>query len=321
MLLHHHLALLLWRLRRQPALYMLGAGASAPIVPFSPALMQRAAWDYVHLGAFPVVRAPRTQLTDRVKAEAKGVNFYPNREVRPGTPEVPTGEILLRLSHGGASASLMYYLSQSRFEERRVTNYTVLRAFYPSLIMNYNLDGLSADICGAHHRVVNVHGTIESWYGGPSGAKIMRLAQEYGIEIAHDGLVLCGPESFTSVPLRKKLEVMLRSNPAFVMFIGYSFGKNDTSYDDHVTLERFIARFRGVPIDVYVLDPHPSDLTEMLRERLGSNRVHALPVYWNLLAEAFTQVLLGQLCSESLDHFHGRLLDDHGPGIVFPRDQ
>jgi hypothetical protein len=185
--------------------------------------------------------------------------------------------------------------------------------------MNYNLDGLATDTCSAHHHVVDVHGSIEIGYGGPDGAEIMRLAQEHAIEISRQDLVLFASESSTDHGLRKKLRALQHCDPAFAMFIGYSFAKNEAGYDDHVSLETFIGRFRGVPLDVYVLEPRPFDLAEMLRQRLHSNRVYAFPIYWNLLAWAFAEVLSGRLDAACLDYFYQQLLDGHGPNITFPR--
>jgi hypothetical protein len=281
--------------------------------------MRQAALDYVHLGSFPAEPAPQTLLTDRINKAAQDINYYPGRELRPGTPEFPSNEILLRLSHSGAIASFMHYLSTPRFARRCIANFTTFRTFWPSLIMNYNLDGLATDTCGVHHHVINVHGSIPAGYGGPGGAEMMRTAQEYGIEIPHQDLVLCTPESFADERLYRKLQVTLRFDPAFVMFVGYSFGKNDTGYDDDVSLETFIGRFRGLPLDVYVLEPRPFDLADMLRERLQSKRVHPFPVYWNLVAAAFTEVLSARLSAEHLEYFHEQLLDDSGPHVTFPR--
>ena len=48
-------AMLLWRLRKESqALYLFGAGASAPIVPQAPALLIGTSGSYVHLGSFPM---------------------------------------------------------------------------------------------------------------------------------------------------------------------------------------------------------------------------------------------------------------------------
>jgi hypothetical protein len=317
----HTLALLLSRLRRQPALYIFGAGASAPVVPLAPTLMLRTASGFIDLGSYAAYPAAETVLTARIKRVAEGFDFSAEWPQRPGTPELHTDELLQRLSHDGAFASFMYHLSVIRFTQRRIPNYTVLRAFHPSVMLSYNVDGLAVDTLGSRHVIKEMHGSITAGYGGPAGAEIMRLAQEYDIEMRHDDLLPCGPETFTDERLHRKLQMMVRSNPAFVMIVGYSFGKSETGYDDWVSLEALVGRFRGVPIDVYVLDPHPPDLAEMLSERLGSTRVHTFPVYWNVLAWAFTQILSGQLGAERLDYFHEQMLDDRGPGVVFPREE
>jgi hypothetical protein len=76
------------------------------------------------------------------------------------------------------------------------------------------------------------------------------LALEYGFEIPHQDLVLCGPESFTDAHLQRKLQVMQRCDPAFVAIIGYTFWRSETGCDDHVSLEVFVSRFRDQPVDV-----------------------------------------------------------------------
>lgn len=89
----HTLALLLWRLRRETGLYLLGAGASAPIVPMAPTLLLATAASYVHQGSFPTETAPTTVLTERIQAQARGHDFW-GRPLQPGTEDFPTMEVL-----------------------------------------------------------------------------------------------------------------------------------------------------------------------------------------------------------------------------------
>jgi hypothetical protein len=105
-------------------------------------------------------------------------------------------------------------------------------------------------------------------------------------------------------------------NPAFVMIVGYSFRLFEGRCDDQLALATFVSRFRDMPIDVYVRDPHPRDLADMLSEELRSNRVHAFPVYWNVLAWAFEQVMAGKLDVTHLDYVHEMTLDTRGPGFL-----
>jgi hypothetical protein len=305
----HTLPLLLWRLRRQFALYMLGAGASAPVVPMAGAVLKLPGRDFRDLGSFSDELAVETPLTAAVRAAHQPLYYDPDHALED--------EILQRLGHNGALASLRYHLAIARFMKRRIANYAVLRAFHPSLILSWNVDGLVADTCRPPHWVEEMHESFAAGYGGPEGAEIMRLIQEWEIEADTEGVLAWGRESNTNERLRRKLQAMQTSNPVFVMIVGYSFGKtNFGTYHDQLSLDAFVRRFRDVPIDVYVLEPHPRGLAEMLGERLRSNSVHAFPVYWNVLAWAFTRVLTGKLDVACLDYFHEMTLDDHGPTFI-----
>ena len=77
-----------------------------------------------------------------------------------------------------------------------------------------------------------------------------------------------------------------------------------------------MTRFRDAPIDVYICDPQPKNLAEMLRDRLRSNRVHSFSVYWNVLAWAFTQVLEGKMDPGLLHYLHELTLDAHGASFL-----
>jgi len=308
---------LLRRLRMQSALYIMGAGASAPTVPLAPALMRQAASDWAHLGSYPTELAPRSPLTDRIISAAVGANYFPDRELRPGAPDVPMDELLLHLDEHAGRAGLMPHLSVPCSARQRLANYAVFRAFRPGLILNYNLDGLAADLCAPRHQVVDVHGTVDPVFGSPAGAALVKLAQECGVQIPHDDLVLCGPESFTDIRLHRKLQVMQRCDPAFIAIVGYTFGRTEIGHDDHVSLEVFVSRFRDEPIDVYVLDPRPFELAGILSDRLRSNRVHPLAVYWNVAAWAVLHTLSGRGPALSLYDLHQRILDKRSPAAEF----
>jgi hypothetical protein len=308
-------AILLWRLRRQSALYVLGSGASAPIVPMAPALMWHTAKSYVDLGSMPIELAPKTVMTKRIQVQAVGQSFN-DRPIFPGTPEPPYKEILDRLPHGGAVAAYMHQLGVQRYARRRIPNYLVLRAFRPSLLLNYNLDGLATDTCGDHHVAVPMHGSVGAEYGSAAGADLARVLQEYSLEMPHDGLHPIGPELVTDERLQRKLRFLQRCSPAFVMIVGYSFGRFEGGYDDCLSLATFIGRFRDMLLDVYVCDPRPFDLAGMLGEELRSKRVHAFPVYWNVLAWCFAQVLTRKLDAAHLDFIHELTLDDCGSGFL-----
>jgi hypothetical protein len=273
------------------------------------------AGSYIHLGSFPGELAPQTILTERVQAQAVGHDFW-GRPLRPGTDDFPTMEVLARLGHGGALAYYMHQLAGPRFARRPIPNYTVLRHFRRSLLLTWNMDGLARDTCGNWHDVVETHGGVPAEYGSAAGAEWARVTQEYGLDVAGHGLHAIGPEDLDDAELQRKLLAMQLCKPAFVMIVGYSFGLFDGRSDDQLALATFIGRFRDVPIDMYVCVPHPSELAGLLGEELRSDRVHALPVFWNVLAWAFEQVIAGRMDAGSLDYIHDMTLNKHGPGFL-----
>lgn len=273
------------------------------------------AGSYIDLGSFPVELAPQTILTERVRSEATEHDFW-GRPLRPGTDVFPTMEVLARLGHGGALAQYMHQLAGARFARLRIPNYTVLRHFRRSLLLTWNMDGLARDTCGNWHDVVEAHGGASVEYGSPAGAMWARVTQEYGLEVAGHGLHAIGPEDLDDAELQRKLLAMRLSKPAFVMIVGYSFGLFDGRCDDQLALATFIGRFRDVPIDTYVCAPHPGELAGLLSEELRSDRVHALPVFWNVLAWAFEQVITGRMDVTHLDYFHDMTLNERGPGFL-----
>ena len=311
----HTLALLLWRLRRESGLYLFGAGASAPIVPMAPTMLLATAGSWVLLGGFPSEVATQTILTERIQKQARDHDFW-GRELRPGTDDFPTMEVLARLGHGGAQAHYMHQLAGPRFARCRIPNYTVLRHFRRSLLLTWNMDGLARDTCGPWHHIVEVHGSVGAEYGSTAGAYWARVTQEYRLDVSAPGLHPIGPESLDDAGLQHKLQAMQQCDPSFVMIVGYSFGLFDGRCDDQLALATFVGRFRDVPIDVYICGPHPRDLAEMLGEELRSSRVHAFPVYWNVLAWAFEQVIAAKMDVAQLDYIHGATLDTRGPGFL-----
>jgi hypothetical protein len=222
-------------------------------------------------------------------------------------------EVLAQLGHGGALAYYMHSLAGPRFARRRIPNYAALRSFPRSLMLTWNMDGLAEDTCGDWHCVIEAHGGVPAEYGSAAGADWARVVQEYGLDVADHGLHPIGPERLDDVDLQRRLLAMQRCTPAFVLIVGYSFGLFEGRCDDQLALATFASRFRDVPIDVYVCDPHPHDLAEMLGAELRSDRVHAFPVYWNVLAWTFMQAMADKIDLGHLDYFHEKTLGAVGP--------
>jgi hypothetical protein len=272
----------------------------------APSLMTQTAQSYRDMGSFPTEPAPKSAMTQRILEHAASQGL--------------DGEILDRLPHSGAFAHYRHQLAIARYGRLRPPNYTVLSAFQPSLLLNYNLDGLATTICSDQHVVVPMHGSVDAYYGSLAGANLARVLQEYPCELPYDELHPVGPELITDRRLQYKLRYMNRSRPAFIMIVGYSFGRFANGYDDEISRATFIRRFRDVPLDIYICDPFPFELASMLGEELRSKRIHLLPVYWNIMAWAFSQVLIGTLDVGVLASIHEKILDRYGSTFLPDQD-
>lgn len=200
------------RLRTRMGLFVVGAGASAGSSPLGRDFWRESPLDYLRdLRSFPAIVAPRGPLTQRM-IDYSGIeigDIFPGRELRPGTEEYPFREILKRLPDGFAREQLKHVLARARYlarTEGTVTDsYRVFRAFYPSVIADYNHDGMAQELCGAKHAIVEMHGTIHPVYGSPEfGAWISGL-REFDIALPPDNLVMGLPESWTDARLYRRL--------------------------------------------------------------------------------------------------------------------
>lgn len=176
--------------------------------------------------------------------------------------------------------------------------------------MNYNHDGLADDLLGDFHRVIAVHGTVAHWIGAPEALQFIRTAGiEYGLAIAPDQLLMLEPESYLDPGLARRLLPMTHYNPAFVAIIGYSFAWMGGRHNDVVSLDCFVDHYRKFTGAVFVVEPRPERLQEILAERLHGARVLALPARWNLLAHAFLETIAGRLQGRKINDYCTALYD------------
>ena len=146
--------------------------------------------DYLRdLRSFPAIVTPKRLLTQRM-IDYSGIeinDLFLGRELRPGTPEYPFREILKRLPDGFARERLKHVLARARYAARTegtvTDSYRAFRAFYPSIIANYNHDGLAEEFCGASHAIVEMHGSIHPLYGSPEFDEWTSRLREYDITL------------------------------------------------------------------------------------------------------------------------------------------
>ena len=293
--------------RAQSGLYILGAGASAGEVPMTEPLMRDPAAQFIRSGSFSAEIPKHSRLGKRLVAAGSrltGNDIFPGRELRPGTDECPIREIAVRMPDSFGEYRLRHLLAAARHNGRISANYAVFRRFKPGTIANYNHDGLATDICGDVHHVIDIHGSVHPGYGSKEFGAWVYEARHYSLPVIPDDLLMCVPERFGDPVLQMRLLKTVLSAPDFLAVIGFSFGDDDAVSSDFYT--RALRHFQGA---VYVIDPKPCRVAEMLAERLKSNQVYSIPAYWNVLTRALTTPEKG---ARSLRHQHEALLDRFG---------
>jgi len=315
------LEFLYWLFRTRRGLFLLGAGASSSVAPFGTEFFQGPPLDYIQGGAFPVSVPAHDFLTRRLIHATSSLSLdhiLPGRVIRPGTNDLPFHELLERIPNSYARVHLMRTLSTARFLGWPCDNYTVFRLFRPAMLLNYNLDGLATEWCVDIHEVVTPHGTVPKAYGSPHMAQYLEIFRDYDVKLRPDALVRSVPESWNFQHLHYCLDDMDNSAPEFIAMIGYSFGRNGNSYDDWIFLKRFNRAFRNFAGPVFIIEPRPAQLREVISEGIASDQVYSVAGYWNAIAHVFLEFYRGRAGNRSLNYACEQLLDQYGDRVAFP---
>ena len=260
---------LLWRFRHSRGLFLLGAGASAGIVPFSQSLMAAPAVDF-HDGFTSLSVSPTEKDIAAQRSAAEGLTKLMERRRQPGFDEAMARAVVARMPSAYVNFHIVHTIGKARLDQRlrhlRYRNYSVFDFFPPTVLLNYNLDGIATDICGVRHRVVPVHGTVKTHLGSWDTAALVARLRDVDIGFRFDDLLLCVPEPSFGEPGRpelvRHLAPMWSFEPDFVAVCGYSFASLDPTsgllFDDHESLRLFVERFKDYAGPVFVLNPSPA---------------------------------------------------------------
>jgi hypothetical protein len=179
---------LLRQFQNQRGLFILGAGASAGSVNLGTAFLRAPGISYVTSGGgYPVEIPPHSLLSEKIIRAASDVplsQLLSGRELLPGSENFLFREFLSRMPDGFGRMSLKHELARARFIGAALDSYRIFRHFRPSVILNYNLDGLAAHHCGDIHEVFDPHGTVEVGYGSPMGAELVARVREHDFALA-----------------------------------------------------------------------------------------------------------------------------------------
>lgn len=317
------LDLVLRDLIRLPGLYLLGAGMSAGHAPFGSSFMAEPALDYLrNSGGFPAERPAQNLRTRRVRAAGAQLtlsDIYPERAFLAGMmDDYPLREMLERMNDSHVYLYMAHMLTRARTRRQQSHSYELFRHFPPSLLLNYNLDGMAQKFCGARHRVFAMHGVFPDTYGSDDFERVLAGVREFGFGWGTDTNILCEPERIGDLMLGRKLVRASSRTAGIVALIGYSFGRQSDGFDDAISLTWVTHHLRGFQGPVYVFDPAPQTLRDMLADAIESDCVVGVPAYWNVFAHAAIERLVNPASSPSLAYRCEQILDRFGERCAFP---
>lgn len=149
--------------------------------------------------------------------------------------------------------------------------------------------------CRPRHVVLDPHGTIPSGFGEVFWRKLLISIQENYLDLPRLSQVyslLLEKEDDNDPRLVSFLErCSLKALQAHhvVPIIGYSFARSGEGHDDWLSLEVFSEVLKHHSKPVYIIDPLPTYLSEMLSERIKSKRVYPFTIFWDALARAIVK--------------------------------
>lgn len=284
-----NLRILLLAMSQPGAFYILGAGASAGLVPFTRQLRESVREAFWSIGMYPASCCQRTTLFDRVIGEPQVTSLWDRQE--------------LILQH--IAPAVLDLLVQREFsyplDSVIPPQYRLLQQVAaPGAFFNFNLDGMGRAFLATRHRVFEPHGVIDrEWTEASNFPELLEIALD--MQLPHlRPKVLPGPEplTITGTDPYHRARRWLRQAPA-VIILGYSFGKVvgspslkrcGTGLDDAESFEYVAEHLLATPCPVLVVSPDPSELTGLLEERLHSLRVVPVPLYWDRFAKAAMSV-------------------------------
>jgi hypothetical protein len=308
----------LLRMLEEPnALYILGAGASYPLVPMAAKLGEIVLDQTLALGHYSTTPVPLDPIADRIVGQAKRRLHWVNAREDGWLLRTELAE---RISPGAVQASAVALLHPGRPD--RCAQYEVFQvSTYPATFMNFNNDGLADTFC-PKHVVLNMHGTSLN----PKQRQNLNWAQWIDIlqmfpaisapnvsglllpQVEPDGIINTAPYVEASQRILRAKRIAL---------IGYSFG----GMDDRVAyrlLTRAVARTQA---PIVVIGPDVHDLVMRLREDVPRVPVMELVARWYELAEAIIASSTrrfhkscdtDRLCGRCVTYAYEAILDQSG---------
>jgi len=272
---------LLDSLSKNKSFFLLGAGASADLVPFTKGFESQIKQKYWESGVYDIVDLPRDQIGERIIGP---LNYATNSVQEALTNRIPPAFVSAVVAQQMVPSSIEY-----------CPNYEILNyGSSPKYIFNMNTDGIAKRVC-KNHFVIEPHGFVPyEFIRTPEYERHLEVLLLYTDMRTYriPDLLLPQPEP-KDITGRKEYLIAERWFPHISCFvvIGYSFGKFKGSYDDIETFEFFRYLLRRIPKPIIVIDPYPESTLGLIQDATHIRDSYEIPAFWDCMSRAILDVI------------------------------
>jgi hypothetical protein len=266
--------------------YVLGAGASAGVMPTTRQLGIGVVQPFIEFGLYPAISAMPDDVFLRVLNNIeKSID--------------PFHAILLKhIPIPAVHAITLQQLAPTESDKPIYQYLTFNLCCKPSVLFNLNVDGLAKRYC-IGHIVLDPHGTVPSIVRTDVWGIVIEGTLGYDLQV---------PPIPGNVHLPKRESNDITARAAYqrasiyfplarcLVLIGYSFGKFGNSIDDSETFAFLCELLRRYPKPVIVIGLDPEEIAAAIQEAAHLRPVYSISAFWNHLSQAMVEVAYRNKC-------------------------
>lgn len=291
--------------------YIIGAGASAGLIPMTHEQGRTIFNRYFEFGVFSINEG----LLDEGAKRLLGSMQYSEDQI--------TSELVNRLNPGAVRAIAMQLMTPGSNIVRTPYQYIVFKlAKEKSVVFSLNVDSLVIKYCDSHY-VFYPHGKLNpALMQSSSWNEIIDICLNYPLEPPKISNLLLPQKEPDGITNGRQYRACKRLFPymKYIVLIGYSFGFDGNELDDWETFDFFKNLLKSDKKPIIVIDPFRSkEIAEMLREEFKNKKVYEISAYWEYLSQAkiiFEQKKIlfphdKNLSKQNIYHIYSDLIDNN----------
>jgi hypothetical protein len=262
---------------RKHSFYILGAGVSAGIIPMTHQQGELIVNRHLEFGIFSVNPIEIDPQATRILGSSR----FSDDQMKKA--------LIDRLPSGAIRAISMQLMTPDKVNKLSHKYVVFNKARRPSIIFNYNNDGLASRYCKRHY-ILYPHSVLDEIFRSNEWDRMIDDCLFYHFEPpVPSGLILIGREPIGIInnPAFRFAEKHFKFTEDYVVIVGYSFGFNGLDVDDWVSLDFFKRNLRKYRRKVLVIDRDNSRfIADMLSYEFMQNDIFAIAADWDYLARA-----------------------------------